>query len=65
LNKAGEVVGLVFDGNIHSLGGNYGFDETVNRTISVHSEGILHALSKVYGAERIVNELRPSKSASR
>jgi hypothetical protein len=65
INKAGEVVGLIFDGNIHSLGGDYGYDETDNRAIAVHSEGILHALSKIYGADRIVNELRPSKQAAR
>jgi hypothetical protein len=64
INRAGEVVGLVFDGNIRSLGGSYGFDESVNRMIAVHSEGILHALSKIYGADRIVNELRPNKSAA-
>ena len=64
INKNGELVGLVFDGNLPSLGGDYGFDETVNRTVAVHSEGILQALSKIYGADRIVNELRPSSSAS-
>jgi type III secretion protein N (ATPase) len=40
------------------------FDETVNRAVAVHSEGILDALSKIYGADRIVNELRPNKSAA-
>jgi hypothetical protein len=65
VNKNGELVGLVFDGNIESLGGEYGFDETVNRTVAVHSEGILQALSKIYGADRIVQELRPTKTASR
>ncbi len=65
LNQAGELVGLVFDGNIHSLGGDYGFDETVNRTVAVHSEGLLQALAKIYGADRIVNELRAAKTAAR
>ena len=37
VNQKGEVVGLVFDGNIQSLGGDYGFDEAVNRTVAVHS----------------------------
>jgi hypothetical protein len=59
VNKAGEVVGLVFDGNIHSLGGDYGFDETSNRTVAVHTAAIIEALSKVYGAGRLVKELLP------
>jgi hypothetical protein len=61
VNKAGEVVGLIFDGNIHSLGGDYGFDENKNRAVAVHSQVILEALSKIYGADRIVKELRPGK----
>lgn len=60
VNKKGEVVGLVFDGNIQSLGGEYGFDESVNRMVAVHSAAILHALDRVYGAQRIVSELTPS-----
>jgi V8-like Glu-specific endopeptidase len=65
LDRAGDLVGLIFDGNIHSLGGDYGFDPATNRAVAVHSEGILQALSKIYGADRIVNELRSNKSASR
>ncbi|MBI3182302.1 MAG: S46 family peptidase [Myxococcales bacterium] len=59
VNKDAEVVGLVFDGNIHSLGGDYGFDESLNRTVAVHSQAILEALEKVYGARRVLEELRP------
>jgi len=58
VNRQGEVVGLVFDGNIQSLGGEYGFDEAVNRTVAVHSAVILEALDKVYGARRLVDEIR-------
>jgi hypothetical protein len=58
INKDREVVGLIFDGNIQSLGGDYGFDESVNRAVSVHSSAILEALDKVYGAQRIVDELK-------
>ncbi|MCM0605746.1 MAG: S46 family peptidase [Xanthomonadaceae bacterium] len=58
VNSAGEIVGLVFDGNIQSLGGDYGFDPTVNRAVAVHSEGMLEALDKIYGAKRIVNEIK-------
>ena len=61
VNRDGQVVGLIFDGNIQSLGGDYGFDETANRAVSVHSEALIHALDRVYGAERIVRELRPRR----
>ena len=57
INKNAEVVGLIFDGNIQSLGGDYGYDETVNRAVSVHSAGIIEALKKVYGADRIATEI--------
>jgi peptidase S46-like protein len=57
-NKNLEIVGLIFDGNIQSLGGNYGFDPSVNRAISVCSPALLEALDHVYGAKRIVAELR-------
>ncbi|HEX8244420.1 MAG TPA: S46 family peptidase, partial [Longimicrobium sp.] len=57
LNRNSELVGLVFDGNLESLPGSFIFDETQNRTISVHSAGILAALRSVYRATRIVNEL--------
>jgi hypothetical protein len=63
-NQRGEVVGLVFDGNLPSLGGDYGFDESKNRMVAVHSNGILHALEKNYAADRIVKELRPHKVTS-
>ena len=58
INRAGEIVGLVFDGNIRSLGGAFGFDERVNRTVAVHSGGILEALDKIYKADALVNEIR-------
>jgi Peptidase S46 len=59
INKNAEIVGLIFDGNIQSLGGDYGFDESVNRAVSVHSDAIIEALAKVYGATRVIEELRP------
>ena len=57
INKDAEIVGIVFDGNIQSLGGEYGFDESVNRTVGVASQGILEGLRKVYGARRVLEEL--------
>lgn len=61
VNAKGEVVGLVFDGNIQSLGGDYGFDESVNRTVAVHSSALLEAMEKIYGAKRLVDEIKNSK----
>ncbi|MGA8891298.1 MAG: S46 family peptidase [Anaeromyxobacteraceae bacterium] len=58
----GRVVGLVFDGNIWSLGGNYGFDEKVNRTVAVDSAAITEALGRIYGADRLLGELVPGKA---
>ncbi len=64
VNRKGEVAGLVFDGNIHSLGGDYGFDPALNRTVAVDAAALLEALDEVYGASRIVNELTESSAAS-
>jgi len=60
INQRGEVVGLVFDGNIHSLGGDYGYDAALNRTVAVDSAALLEAMDKVYGAGRLVKELKGS-----
>jgi hypothetical protein len=58
INKEGQIVGLIFDGNIHSLGGNYGFDEKLNRSVAVHSSAILEALEKIYAAQRVLTEIK-------
>lgn len=57
INKNAEVVGLIFDGNIHSLGGAFGYDPRLNRAISVDSRGMIEALRKVYHADRVADEL--------
>ena len=57
INAKGELVGLVFDGNIRSLGGAYFFDEAVNRTVSVHPAAMVAALKTVYKAEALATEL--------
>ncbi len=61
INKDLQVVGLVFDGNIESLPGNIIYDDTKNRSVSVHTSGILEVLEQIYKAERIVNELRSGR----
>ena len=59
VNRAAEIVGLVFDGNLTSLGGDYGFDIRNNRTVAVDSRALTEALRVVYGADRLVGELQP------
>ena len=51
VNAAGEIVGLVFDGNIHSISGSYWFDAEKNRTVAVHPEFMRTALQQVYPVE--------------
>jgi len=59
VNRNAEIVGLVFDGNLPSLGGDYGFDIRNNRTVAVDSRALTEALKVVYGADRLVQELQP------
>ncbi len=57
INKNAEIVGLVFDGNIYSLVGNFIYDQTQNRAVAVDSRGMIEALRKVYGAREMADEL--------
>jgi hypothetical protein len=57
INKNGELVGLIFDGNIQSLVGDFMYDESVNRAISVDSRGMLEVLRKIFDAKEIADEL--------
>ena len=58
IDAKGRMIGLVFDGNIHSLGGDYAYDGAVNRTVSLSAVAIGRALDKVYGDKRLLEELR-------
>jgi hypothetical protein len=57
LDRQGDVVGAVFDGNIHSLGGEYFYDGALNRSVTVSSTIIRAALADVYGMNALVAEL--------
>jgi hypothetical protein len=58
VNRAGELVGLIFDGNIESLIGNSVYNGATNRAIAVHSAGMIEALRKLYDAGALADELR-------
>jgi hypothetical protein len=62
INREGEVVGLIFDGNLPSLGGDYGYEPATNRAVALHGAAILEGLDKVYGASRLVQEIRGPSS---
>ena len=57
INRNGEFVGIIFDGNIESLTGNFVYIEETNRAVAVHSAAIIEALRKVYDAPALANEL--------
>jgi hypothetical protein len=52
-----RLVGLIFDGNIHSIAGSYFYDPAMNRAVAVHPAIMLRALETIYGADRLVEEL--------
>jgi hypothetical protein len=57
INARAEVIGAVFDGNIHSLGGAFAYDGALNRTVAVSTAAATEALKAVYGREALVSEL--------
>ncbi|HUN84937.1 MAG TPA: S46 family peptidase [Terracidiphilus sp.] len=61
INRDGELVGLIFDGNIESLAGDFVYDGEKNRAVAVHSAGMLEGLRKIYGADALADELEGKK----
>jgi hypothetical protein len=61
VNRAGELVGLIFDGNIESLAGDFVYDGTRNRAVAVHSAGMIEGVRKLYGADALADELEGKK----
>ena len=61
VNRKGEVVGLIFDGNLQSLVGDFAFTDTQARAVSVCSQSIIEALRKVYDAKELADELTGGK----
>jgi hypothetical protein len=61
VNRDGELVGLIFDGNIESMAGDFVYDGTRNRAVAVHSAGMIESLRKLYGAGALADELEGKK----
>jgi hypothetical protein len=61
VNRRGEIVGIIFDGNIQSLVLDFIYTEQQARAVAVHSASIVEALRRVYHADRIVEELAPGR----
>ena len=57
LNAKAEVIGAAFDGNIHSIGGDYWFDPALNRAVAVSAAATTQALRQIYGADALLAEL--------
>jgi hypothetical protein len=57
VNRNGEIVGLIFDGNIESLVGDFVYSDATNRAVAVTTNVMTEALRKLYGAQKLVDEL--------
>jgi hypothetical protein len=65
VNRAGEAVGIIFDGNIQSLVLDFYYTDREARAVHVDSRGIIEALRKIYGADALANELTGTKAAAK
>jgi len=65
VNRAGEFVGIIFDGNIQSLVADFYYTEKQSRAVAVHSQGIIEALRRVYDAGALADELVGGKGPKR
>jgi hypothetical protein len=61
VNREGELVGLIFDGNIESLAGDFVYEGEKNRAVAVHSAGMIEGLRKLYDAGALADELEGKK----
>lgn len=57
IDKDGKLVGLIFDGNIHSISGSYWFDSELNRSVAVHPQVMLESLRSIYKADHLLSEM--------
>jgi hypothetical protein len=64
INKAGEVVGIIFDGNIESLAWNFEYSDKVARAVEVDSRAINESLKQIYHADALVKEITGTDTAA-
>jgi hypothetical protein len=64
VNRDGELVGLIFDGNIESLAGDYVYNERVNRAVAVHTAGMTEALRNLYSVPSVLREIGVAESSA-
>jgi Peptidase S46 len=57
VDRNGEIVGLIFDGNIESLVGDFVYDSYQNRAVAVHTAAMTEAMKKLYGAQKLIDEM--------
>ncbi len=57
VNRNGEIVGLIFDGNIESLVSDFIYDDTKNRAVAVHTASMTMALRQLYDASSLADEI--------
>ena len=62
VNRAGEFVGIIFDGNRYSFAGRYVYDPKQNRSVAVDSAAIVEALRRIYHADALVGELESGRA---
>lgn len=65
VNREGELVGLIFDGNRESNLGSFFYDEAVNRSVAVDVRALVHALDRVYGSNHILKSMGVNRSSSK
>ena len=64
IDRDTRLVGVIFDGNMQSLAGNFVYDDAQNRAIAVDSRGIIEALTKIYDARELAGELTRSTNST-
>jgi hypothetical protein len=57
VNRDGDLVGVLFDGNLEELGNRFAYSDRVARSIAVDVRAVVEALGKVYGAEDLLREM--------
>jgi hypothetical protein len=63
VDRKGEVVGIIFDGNIESLPWDFAYEDKVGRAVSVDSRAILESIRKIYHAGALADELESGHQA--